>query len=234
MKIIGDAVEVMSSFGDNSFDAVVTSPPYNIGVDYGHDIDDNKPIEEYNLFSERWISEALRISPLCIVNFGAPSSKPMNIANFMLSVSKHGIIQSDVVWVKSVSTETMSIGHFKPINSKRFITNLIEHIFIISRDGKHDLDRLAVGVPFKDKSNINRFSSNKGDLRCRGNVWLLPYKTRNEKLSHPATFPVELAEMMIKISGALSVLDPFCGIGTTGEACKNLGVSYTGIDLREW
>lgn len=234
MFILGDAIEVMSSFDDNSFDAVVTSPPYNIGVDYGHDVDDNKSQQDYNLFTENWIRESLRISPVCIVNFGAPTSKPMNIANFMMSASKSGIIQSDIIWLKSVSTETFSIGHFKPVNSTRFITNLVEHVFVISRNGDFKIDRLSVGVPFKDKSNIKRFSSNKGDLRCRGNVWLLPYKTRNEKLSHPATFPVELAEMMIKISGGLRILDPFCGIGTTGTACNNLGIDYVGIDLREW
>ena len=48
MKIIGEAIEVMSSFEDNSFDSVITSPPYNIGVDYGFGINDNKSIEEYN------------------------------------------------------------------------------------------------------------------------------------------------------------------------------------------
>lgn len=234
MFILGDAIEVMSSFDDNSFDAVVTSPPYNIGVDYGNLVNDNLSQDEYNEFTERWIKEALRVSKVCVVNFGGPTSKPMNVANFMLSASKSGVVQQDIVWAKSISTENFSIGHFKPVNSERFITNLYEHIFLISRDGKFKIDRLSIGVPFQDKSNISRFQSNNGDIRCRGNIWLLPYKTRTKKLNHPATYPLELAEMMIKLVDPLSVLDPFCGVGTTGFACESLGISYTGIDKVEW
>lgn len=232
--IIGDSIEVMKSFEPDSFDCVITSPPYNIGVDYGFGIDDSKDQDEYNKFTTEWISESLRLSPLCIVNFGAPASKPMNIANFMFSAQKAGIIQSDIIWLKALSTEEFSKGHFKPVNSKRFITNLVEHIFVISRDGNHDLDRLSIGVPFSDKSNIGRFKSNTSDLRCRGNVWFVPYKTRTQKLDHPATYPIELAEMMIKLSGALSVLDPFAGVGTTGAAADNLGVNCTMIDIKDW
>lgn len=224
----------MKSFDDNSFDCIVTSPPYNIGVDYGSGITDSLTQEEYNIFTSSWVSQALRVSPLCIVNFGAPASKPMNIAHFMISVSKIGVIQSDIIWLKAFSTIDFSMGHFKPVNSNRFITNLVEHVFVISRDGNHHLDRLSIGVPFSDKSNIARFKSNKGDLRCRGNVWFLPYKTRNEKLSHPASFPVELAEMMIKLSSGLNILDPFAGTGTTGKAAENLGVNCTMIDKKDW
>ena len=234
IKIKGDCISVMRGMQGDSFDAVVTSPPYNIGVDYGDGIQDNLSQDEYNSFTKAWIKEALRVSKVCVVNFGAPTSKPTNLAHFMLCLSDVGIIQTDIVWVKSVSTETLSIGHFKPVNSQRYLTNLVEHIFVVSRDGNYPLDKLSVGVPFADKSNIKRFKSNKSDLRCRGNVWLLPYKTRTKKLQHPATYPQELAEMMIKIVGAKSVLDPFYGTGNTGLACESLGVGCTGIDIKEW
>jgi DNA modification methylase len=40
----------------------------------------------------------------------------------------------------------------------------------------------------------------------------------------------ELVEYCIRDSGATSVLDPFCGVGTTLLACKHSGVSSLGID----
>jgi site-specific DNA-methyltransferase (cytosine-N4-specific) len=50
--------------------------------------------------------------------------------------------------------------------------------------------------------------------------------------AHFATFPVRLPMRCISTTrpGA-TVLDPFSGSGTTGEACRRLGRKYTGIDL---
>ena len=231
---IGDAVEVMSAMGEDQYGAVVTSPPYNIGVDYG-EFKDKLKSDDYDKFTENWVREALRVAPVAVINFGAPTSSAVNLAKFMLSLSKVGNIQSHITWVKSISTDDWSYGHFKPVNSKRYLTNTHESVFIVSRDGNYVLDRLAVGVPFKDKSNIGRFKSNQSDVRCRGNVWYVPYKTRNSSVDHPATYPVELAEMMIKIVGTPDIiLDPFMGSGTTREAATNLGVKADGIDLKEW
>jgi DNA modification methylase len=57
---------------------------------------------------------------------------------------------------------------------------------------------------------------------------------RNLKSGHPATFPLEIAERLIRIftkgSGAV-VLDPFAGTGTTVLAAKRLGKTGIGIEL---
>lgn len=231
---IGDAIEIMSTMSKDQYGAVITSPPYNIGINYG-EFKDKMGTNDYDNFTESWVKEALRVAPVAAINFGAPTSSAINLAKFMLAVSKVGVIQSHIIWVKSISTEDWSYGHFKPVNSRRYLTNTNESVFIVSRDGKYILDRLAVGVPFKDKSNIKRFKSNQSDLRCRGNVWYIPYKTRNAGVNHPATYPVELAEMMIKIVGTPSkILDPFMGSGTTRLASQNLKVEADGIDLKEW
>lgn len=231
---IGDAIEVMSTMSKDQYGAVITSPPYNIGVDYGKFKDKLKD-DEYQKFTKDWVGQSLRVAPVAIINFGAPTSSAINLAKFMLAVSEVGVIQSHITWIKSVSTKDWSYGHFKPVNSRRYLTNIHESVFIVSRDGNFELDRLSVGVPFKDKSNIGRFKSNQSDVRCRGNVWYVPYKTRNSSVDHPATYPVELAEMMIKIVGTPNIiLDPFIGSGTTREAANNLGVKADGIDLRSW
>lgn len=234
MNYIGDAVEVMSTMSEDQYGAVVTSPPYNIGIDYGN-YKDNMKDADYHEFTKDWVKQSLRVAPVAVINFGAPTSSAVNLAKFMIAVSEVGVIQSHITWVKSISTEDWSYGHFKPVNSKRYLTNTHESVFIVSRDGNFTLDRLAVGVPFKDKSNIGRFKSNQSDLRCRGNVWYVPYKTRNTSVNHPATYPVELAEMMIKIVGTPSkILDPFMGTGTTKLAAQNLNVEADSIDLKEW
>ncbi len=100
-----------------------------------------------------------------------------------------------------------------------------------------ELDRLAVGVPYKDASNITRWRSAGGGVRCRGNNWYVPYKTINERAKdrpHPATFPPELVEMCVKLHGverAGLVLDPFLGIGSAAVAGARLRLNMVGFEV---
>jgi site-specific DNA-methyltransferase (adenine-specific) len=96
------------------------------------------------------------------------------------------------------------------------------------------LDRLAIGVPFKDKSNIARRGHPK-DLRCRGNTWFIPYDTvqsKAEKFHHPSTFPLALPRWCIRLHGRENavVLDPFMGTGTTVVAAELENTRGIGID----
>ena len=132
-------------------------------------------------------------------------------------------------------------GHFKPINSPRFLNHCHEYVFHFTKSGRVELDRLALGVPYQDKSNIARWSHTRGsDLRCRGNTWFVPYETiqsREKERPHPATFPVQLAEWCINLHGASRVptmLDPFLGIGNSAVAAHRCGVKrFIGFEIDE-
>lgn len=146
-------------------------------------------------------------------------------------VASEFCIQNVIVWVKSLYVEGRSAGHFKPINSPRYVNNTHEYVLHVTERGDAPIDRLAVGVPYEDASNISRFAKAAGGLRCRGSVWHVPYRTRKDRPPHPATYPVELAEMMIRLAGDAPILDPFVGSGTTLVAAKRLGLAATGFDL---
>jgi len=140
---------------------------------------------------------------------------------------------------REAATAVRSYGHFKPINSKRFLNDCHEYIFHFTKTGHAEIDRLALGVPYQDKSNISRWSHTRGsDLRCRGNTWFIPYETiqsRAKERPHPATFPVQLAEWCIKLHGASHVqtmLDPFLGIGNSALAAQRCGVKkFIGFEI---
>jgi site-specific DNA-methyltransferase (adenine-specific) len=129
-------------------------------------------------------------------------------------------------------------GHersLKPITSRRYLNQNHGHIFHFTKSGSVEIDRLAIGVPFKDKSNIARWGHAR-DKRCGGNVWFIPYETVQstaQKHHHPAGFPVELPERCIKLQGVknATVLDPFLGSGSTLVAAWNLGCSGVGIEI---
>jgi site-specific DNA-methyltransferase (adenine-specific) len=131
----------------------------------------------------------------------------------------------------------IAVGHYKPIGGQRFLNGCHEHIFHFTKTGDVRLDRLAIGVPYQDKANIQRWKSAGIDKRCGGNIWFIPYDTirgRESERNHPASFPVGLPERCIKLHGldrAKLVLDPFIGIDSTALACLRLGVSCIGFDI---
>lgn len=131
--------------------------------------------------------------------------------------------------------ETESRGHFKPIGGKRFMHHNHEHIFHLTLTNDVELDRLSIGMPFQDKTNIAR-RGHARDLRCRGNTWFIPYstvKSKAQKYSHPGTFPVELPLWCIYLHGGenLTILDPFVGTGTTLVAARMAKAKGIGIDI---
>lgn len=142
---------------------------------------------------------------------------------------------------KEVGKAARSYGHFKPISSKRFLNDCHEYIFHFTKTGRVELDRLAIGVPYQDKSNIARWLHARGsDLRCRGNTWMISYETiqsRVKQRPHPATFPIQLAEWCIKLHGVSRVrtmLDPFLGIGNSALAAQRCGVKeFIGFEIDE-
>lgn len=223
-----DAIDYMRNMPDNSVGCVVTSPPYNIGVKYDVYVDNNANYIDWTL---SWLSEAMRISHLGVMlNIGSKASDRNQLYKLLGAIANEHVVQNEIVWCKSIFVDGRTYGHFKPINSAKYVNNTHELILHIVNNPT-PIRKLSIGVPFEYKSNIDRFTSNNGDLRCRGSTWFLPYETRNEQLKHPATFPAELAEMMIKYTGAGSVHDPFAGSGSVGVACKKLGLPFTGTEI---
>lgn len=240
----GDVLERLRSLPANHFKCIVTSPPYNLGMRYGENVNDKKPYETYlewirNVFRE--CKRVLADDGSLFVNVGYSSTEPWIAMDVACVLRKDWVLQNQFTWVKNVSIGETSHGHFKPINSKRFVNVTNESIFHFTKNGNVSLHRLAIGVPFMHKSNLKSRTSGKEkpDCRCQGNTWFIPYETiqnnKKERGGHPASFPVELATRCIKLTFGNEkvgiVLDPFVGTGTTLVAAKRLGLKGTGIDI---
>ncbi len=235
---------------EKSVDVVVTSPPYNIGIDYSS-YRDALPRKEYLQWMEEVgiaIKRVLIDDGSFFLNIG---NKPKDqwiawdVANVL---RKHFVLQNVIHWIKSIAinksdvgnypniVDDVAVGHFKPIVSDRFLNDCHEYIFHFSKKGENKLKKLEIGVPYQDKTNIGRWKVAKEDKRDRGNTWFIPYETIQSKTErpHPATFPIRLPEMCIKLHGIrenLLVVDPFSGIGSTAIASLRLGVSFVGFDI---
>ena len=238
----------MSALVPESVDLVVTSPPYNVGIRY-ETFSDREDRQSYLRWCGQWAEQIRRIlkpSGSFFLNVGAVPSNPMFPHEIALAMRDLFVLQNTIHWIKSISVEAengevISRGHFKPINSPRYLNDCHEYIFHFSREGRTPIDRLALGVPYQDKSNIARWEHTRGsDLRCRGNTWFIPYRTimsRDKERPHPATFPVELAVNCIKLHGAdrvQTMLEPFLGIGNSALAARQCGVPrFIGFEIDE-
>lgn len=240
-----DCIEGMRCrIDDGSVDVVVTSPPYNIGKEYGT-YSDNLSTDQYLSFMSDWMTEVscvLSQDGSFFLNLGCVARDPFVFHEILARLRGQFYLQNTFAWVKSVSIDDdRSYGHFKPINSPRYTNRCHEWIFHLTKTGKVPLDRMAIGVPYQDKSNIARWNATGGsDMRCRGDVWYIPYNTRQTAAHHPAYFPVKLPEQCIKLHGlerAETVMDPFMGIGSTAMACQKLAVDTCigfEIDQKFW
>lgn len=252
---IMDCLEGMKSFLENGeVDVIVTSPPYNIGVKY-RKYDDTISRERYLNWMEEIGKECKRVlndKGSFFLNMGHKPRDLWVAWEVAFRLRKHFTLQNVIIWVKSIAISKkdvgnypnikgdITVGHYKPIGGRRFLNDCFEYIFHFTKHGDVELDRLAIGVPYQDKSNIGRWKSVTRDLKCKGNTWFIPYETiwnKEKERPHPSTFPPKLPEMCIKLHGINKtklVLDPFMGLGNTAMACVKLGVDWIGFEIDDY
>ena len=244
----GDCLAGMRALDAESVDLVVTSPPYNLDIAYASYRDD-APRADYLDWSYRWAAEVQRVlrpDGSFFLNVGAAPANPLLPHEILLRLQPLFRLQNTIHWIKSITVrprrgDDLSVGHFKPINSRRYLTDCHEYVFHLTKTGSVPIDRLGVGVAYADKSNITRWAHTRGlqrDRRCRGNNWFIPYDTiqrRSTDRPHPATFPAQLAEWCIRLHGArpgLTMMDPFLGLGHAASAAATCEVErFIGFEI---
>jgi DNA modification methylase len=163
-----------------------------------------------------------------------------------LALQKEGWwLRSDIIWAKP---------NPMPESVKDRPTKAHEYVFLLTKSKRYYFNSNAVREPHLTSSlarmnrrwNGNRevgeilpsFQGLKAKNMCypKGRnirtVWTIP--TSNYRGAHFATFPEKLVEPCIKASTEPgdTVLDPFCGSGTTGVVAQKQGCSFIGIELK--
>ena len=250
---LSDCLDVFCQLPARSVDVIVTSSPYNLGIRYNR-YQDTLSHADYLRWTDTWVAAAARVlrpDGSLFLNVGAKPSDPWTAMDVAQAVRPHLLLQNIIHWVKSIAieqelagtaaalTRDLAVGHYKPINSDRFLNDCHEFIFHFTPQGATRLDRLALGVPYQDQSNIGRWRAAADGIRCRGNTWFIPYETiqrRDRDRPHPATFPSRLPEQCLRLHGLSRIgvaMDPFVGLGSTAIACIELGIDFLGADIDE-
>jgi len=210
---------------DEEFALVVTSPPYNVGLEYdGHE--DTMSVAGWRALIKTVLGEAwdrlVEGGRLCVnVQHGVGRS-PMIPLAFHVEGIGHELPEAQyrgaVVWHKG-ATNVTSWGSWRS-PSNPVLRGTYEMVFVWS------------------KGTMGR-EGGEGDLSSGAfmeatlDTWhIAAEQSRGE---HPAPFPVALAERLIRLYSwpGDSVLDPFCGVGSSGVAAKHASRSWVGVDVSE-
>jgi site-specific DNA-methyltransferase (adenine-specific) len=236
--IHGDARD-MSACEDSSIALVVTSPPYFAGKEYEQALGEGHIPANYveflamlrDVFSEckRVLEPGGRIA----VNVANLGRKPYR----SLSADVIRILQDDlallprgeIIWQKARgATGSTAFGSYMSA-SNPVMRDVTERVIVASkgRFGRaiKRKDRAKLGLPHEDTITKEEFFESTLD------VWeIRPEHAR--KIGHPAPFPVELPERLIRFYTYVDdvVLDPFMGSGSTAVAAVRNGRHYVGYD----
>lgn len=213
----GDTVVEMKKIPNETFDVIVTSPPYNLKNSTGNGMkdgrggkwsraalingysnyDDNMPHDLYVAWQRECLTEMFRL----------PKNDGAIFYNHKWRVQA-GLLQDRQDIIAGFPVRQIIIWRRKGgINfNKGYFLPTYEVIYMIAKP------------EFKLAKGANSF----------GDIWEFGQEMKN---NHPAPFPVSLIERVLLSCNGKNVLDPFMGSGTTAVAAKKLGRNYLGIEL---
>ena len=220
--IQGDCLEKMKDIPDKSIDMVFTSPPYNMNLRIRNGkhcsrqivkelstkyegFADNLSMEDYFNFNVRVVSELLRVSDLVFYNVQFLTGNKS--ALYKLIGHFHDKIKEFIIWDKI---------NAQPAIGQKVLNSRFEVILVFQNS--HPESRSFDTAQFA-----------RGTLQ---NLWQIK-RGKKIEASHGATFPEELAEVVVKnfSFNEATILDPFMGTGTVGVVCKKTNRNFIGLEL---
>lgn len=217
--------ESMHELPDNSVHLMVTSPPYNVGKEY----DDDLTVEEYlNLLNAVWKETHRVLVPggracINIANLGRKPYLPLN-AMITLSMIEMGfMMRGEIIWNKSASAGVSCAWGSWRSASNPVLRDTHEYIMVFSK-GSY-ARKSADGKSTIEKEQFLEWTKSIWDMRTES----------AKKVSHPAPFPAELPDRLIRLYTFQgdTVLDPFMGSGTTAVAAIEAERNYVGYEICE-
>jgi len=228
IKVIhGDCNKILPTLKEDSIDLIITSPPYNVGLDY-NSYNDTLSYDNYLSFLKTTFINCYRVlkytGRICLnipnVNFN--NERHFTIADIDSIMKEIGYIyRNNILWNKGNISKRTAWGSFNS-PSNPYLVEPYEFITVYSK-------KLLCSKPYGRKSDITKEEF----IEYTNSLWNIKPETKIKE--HPAAYPEELVYRLIKFYSYVgdTVLDPFLGSGTTCLVAKKLGRNCIGIEQDE-
>lgn len=230
-----DCIQGMKMLPENLVNLTVTSPPYNIGKEYEYLIETSDYID----WCIKWMKEAYRISAnngAFWLNVGYFEVKNKGLAvpiPYLLWDKTDFYLIQEVIWNYAAGVACRS--RFSPRNEKLlwYVKNIEKYIFNL--DEVRDPDVKYPNQKKNGKLKCNPLGKNPSDVWQIAKVTSGFNRASKERTAHPAQFPIEMIDRIIKSSSNQGdlVIDPFMGSGSTAIAAIANGRNVIGFEIEE-
>lgn len=229
--ILGDSLEVMKNMKNNSVDLIFADEPYNIGKDFGNNIDKWGSSEEYVTWNKIWICEAMRVLKDDGTIYLMTSTQFMPYIDIFVQENYH--VLSRIIWSYDSSG----------VQSKKMYGSLYEPILMFTKKKSSKITFNSSDILIEAKTGAKRglidYRKNPpapySTTKVPGNVWdFSRVRFRmDEYENHPTQKPEALLERIIRASSNEGdiVFDPFGGSFTTAAVSKKLNRKSISIDM---
>lgn len=206
---------------NESVDLAITSPPYNVGIDYGKGREkDKKPFKDYYNFSYQITKEIARVLKIggrfCIEIGGSGRNFPLSWCWQDVAYKSNLGLYSEIT-IAHRKTNPTAWGSWLKADNVYTIPNFhMAYVFYKGIEAK--------------KGDETTISKEEFMEYTRGR-WNINYSGRQTK--HPAEFPLEIPLRFMRLFGHKDdiVLDPLIGSGTTAVACMKQERHYIGFEI---
>ncbi|MGB9005097.1 MAG: site-specific DNA-methyltransferase [Candidatus Aminicenantales bacterium] len=241
-RLINGDARNLSFLSDESVHLVVTSPPYWNLKQYKENPDQLGHIEDYEAFlaelEKVWRHVFRILVPggrlVCVVgdvcvarrDFGRHLVFPLH-ADICVICRRIGFDNlNPIIWHKIANAS------YEVSNGSKFLGKPYEPNAIIKNDMEFILMQRKPGG-YRKPSNSQREASkiSKDEFaRWFQQIWNIPGASTKH---HPAPFPMEVATRLIRMFSFMgdTVIDPFCGSGTTMVAAMRTGRNSVGVEI---
>lgn len=219
-----DCIDGLKSIPDNTIDLIVTSPPYNVGIEYDSH-NDNMPWDQYYNWCEQWLKELYRVlkpdGRFCLnhyISFGSSKWREVPLMRLNTICENTGFKHHSLaLWWDEHRCKYSAWGSWKSASSP-YINQPIEGILILYKDRWK-----------RDNKGEDTISKDDFIMGCSG-VWKInPVHNGDTPANYPERLP-KLCIELLSFKGDI-VLDPFAGSGTTGVAALKTERSFIGFEI---
>ncbi len=228
LRIYNDDVLTTSCLEENSIDLIVTSPPYNVDIQYSSH-DDKSNYNDYLTFTRSWLTKCYNLAKadgrFCLnipldKNKGGQQSVYADITTIAKEVGWQ--YQSTIVWNEGNISRRTAWGSWMSASAP-YVIAPVEMVVVFY---KHNWKK-AGGSRVSDITKQEFLDWTNG-------VWTFNGESK-KRIGHPAPFPLELPRRCIKLFSYVDdvVLDPFLGSGSTLVACARNSRRGVGIEIDE-